>query len=64
MVVVVSDPPLRGRSAMVSYLSDLRRLDTTAWPHISSDYDTMLREYDVRMVLLTSHQMVRLTSHG
>ena len=42
-------------AAMVSYLSNLRRLDTTAWPHMSSDYDTMLREYDVKMVLLMSH---------
>ena len=40
-------------AALVSYLSDLRRLHHTTWPPMSLDYETMLREYDVRMVLLS-----------
>ena len=39
---------------LVSYLSDLRRLDVTAWPPVSLDCDTMWREYDVRSVLRSS----------
>ena len=41
-------------AAMVSYLSDLRCLQSTKWPHMSSDYETMLREYNVQIVLLKS----------
>ena len=37
---------------LVSYLSDLRSLHVDAWPPMSSDYDTMSREYVVQMVLL------------
>jgi hypothetical protein len=40
-------------AAMMSCLSDLRRLHITAWPPMSSDYETLLREYAVRMVLLS-----------
>ena len=40
-------------AAMISYLYDLRRLHITAWPPMSSDYATMLREYAVRKVLLS-----------
>jgi len=41
-------------AALVSYLSDLWHLQSAAWPHMSSDYETILREYDVQMVLLKS----------
>ena len=37
-------------AALVSYLTDLRRLHFTAWPHMSSDYETMLWEYEVREI--------------
>ena len=40
-------------AALVSYISDLRRLHHPTWPPMSSDYETMLREFDVRMVLLS-----------
>ena len=30
-------------AALVLYLSDLWRLQSTAWPHMSSDYETLLR---------------------
>jgi len=40
-------------AALMSYLSDLRRLHITAWPPMSSDYTTMMREYAVRTVLLS-----------
>jgi hypothetical protein len=36
---------------LVSYLSTLRRLDVTVWPPMSSDRDTMWREYKIRTVL-------------
>ena len=41
-------------AALVSYLSDLRGMHLTAWPPMSSDRDTMWREYEVRTVLLSS----------
>ena len=41
-------------TALVSYLSDLRRLHVSEWPPMSSDRDTMWREYEVRKVLLSS----------
>jgi hypothetical protein len=40
-------------AALVSYLSELQSLHITAWLPISSDSETMWREYDVRMVLLS-----------
>jgi hypothetical protein len=39
-------------AALVVYLSDLRRLPVDAWPPFSSECDTMMREYVVKMVLL------------
>ena len=39
---------------LVSYLSTLRRIDVTVWPPMSSDRDTMWREYDVRTVLMST----------
>jgi len=41
-------------AALMSYLSDLRRLDVTAWLPMSTDCDTLWREYAVRMVLLST----------
>jgi hypothetical protein len=37
--------------ALVSYVSELRRLHFAAWPPMSSERDRMWREYAVRMVL-------------
>ena len=42
-------------AALVSYLTNFRRLHFTSWPHMSWDYETMLREYEVREILLMSH---------
>ena len=39
---------------LLSYLSTLRCLDVTVWLPMSSDCDTMWREYKIRMVLLLS----------
>ena len=39
-------------AALVSYVSELRRLHFAAWPPMSSESDRMWREYAVRMVLL------------
>ena len=40
-------------TALVSYLSELQSLHVTKWPPLSSDYDTLWREYNVRTVLLS-----------
>jgi hypothetical protein len=40
-------------TALVSYLSELQSLHVTKWPPLSSDSDTLWREYDVRTVLLS-----------
>ncbi len=40
-------------AALVSYMSTLQSLQVTAWPPLSSDYDILCREYDVRNVLLS-----------
>ncbi len=40
---------------LVLYLSSLRSQDVTTWPPLSSDWDTLQREYDTWLVLLTCH---------
>jgi hypothetical protein len=40
-------------TALVSYLSELQSLHVTKWPPLSSDYDTLWRECNVRTVLLS-----------
>jgi hypothetical protein len=40
---------------LVSYLSCLQSQNVTTWPPLSSDWDTLQREYITRLVLLTGH---------
>jgi hypothetical protein len=41
-------------TALISYLSELQSLHASTWPPMSSDLDTLMREWDVRRVLLLS----------
>ncbi len=40
---------------LVSYLSHLQSQNITTWPPLSSDWETLQREYVTQQVLLTDH---------